>query len=90
MDVNGDSSHSEWMLLCPVVTIYSSFVLFVSRAYHSHHAIVYSYHMTGKLFVESISTNISVIIEKDTKDLPEAQKRNEMIDRKDDTGVIWT
>ena len=58
----------EWMLPCPVEALvaYASFRYFISRAYYSHYAVVYSYHDESKeWYIENISGKISPIIEKD-------------------------
>ena len=63
----------EWMLTCsvdPVTLAWSTY--HVSRAYHSHHAIVYAadyrnYYLTQRCeyYIYNINANISLIIEND-------------------------
>ena len=65
-----DDLYVEWMLPCRTEPPDSKvpIVYFVSRAYHSHHVIVYSYDLlSGGWFIYNILANISVIIEEENQ-----------------------
>jgi len=66
-DAKGNN-HEEWILPCTVTAVEPNArnILYgVSRAYHSHYAVVYSRDReTGDWYIENISANIVVIVER--------------------------
>jgi hypothetical protein len=68
LDVTNSIPYEEWVISCPAEPITDSnaeFTYFISRAYNSHTAFVYTRdYLTADMYkLENVSRNISVIID---------------------------